>query len=358
MKIIVTTNPGIEDLAVNELTWILGSSIMNINYSTLTGRIYVELRDMSIDELFEHLIKVRLLHRFGLLLYKGKIELSREGLMTIKNEISKLSSLKLALTPYLNFAIRAERAGEGHEFTSLDVARVAGEAVINYTFKEYGSRAGVDLDYPNIIVHVDVINDNVYVYLGLTGDMSLHRRGYRVYDHPAALKPSLAYAMILLSGAKDGDVILDPMCGGGTIPIEAALTFETSEIVCMDINKGYIRGAIMNAEAALVANRIKFIVGDARKLSSYVDEVDRIIVNPPYGIKLGDLRLVRRVYRDFLNEVPKVLSNNGKLVMITPEHEYVKKILRELKSLKIVHERIVSHGNLRPKILVIEKARS
>jgi len=356
VNFIVTTNPGIEDLALKELHDILGDRILNYSYRPLSGRIYIEVSNASLNELFEDFLKARMIHRFGVLLYRGKVGLSKNDLSLIKDKIRKLDPLRLVVNPSFTFAIRAERAGKGHEYTSLDVARIAGDAVIDYVVKEFGERVKVDLDYPNVIIHVDVINDDLYVYVGLSGDMSLHRRGYRVYDHPAALKPTIAYAMILLSSARDGDVILDPMCGGGTIPIEAALTFESSEIICMDISEKYIRGAYMNAVSAMVSNRIKFIVGDARKLSSYVGEVDRIVVNPPYGIKLGDMRHVRRVYRDFLAEVPKVLSDNGRLVMITPEYKYVERVVSELKTLRIIHERTVSHGNLWPKIIVIEKA--
>lgn len=341
LRMVFTTNPGIEDVAADELEAKLSAEIVEVRRGY--GRVLAVVDRGQLD-LIEHLKSV---HRPIILLREAEVCSSRECLRKVYEAVYN-SGVEEYVTPWTAFAVRAERVGS-HEFTSLDVARVAGDAVIDVVREKYGVRPPVDLDYPAVIVSVEVIESRVSVGIDLGGDISWHRRGYRVYDHPAALKPTLAYAMIVLSGARDGDKILDPMCGGGTIAIEAALLFENSKIYCLDMNPRHIRGAVENAAAAGVASRVEFIVGDARRLSEYVRDVDVIVSNPPYGIRLGSPREVRQLYRDFIAEAVKVASKS--ITVITTEHQYVRRLFEE-NGWNVVHERRVAHGNLYPHILV------
>lgn len=353
MKMVVTTNPGIEDLLREELEEVFTEDNVLIRYGDVKGRLIVELKD-EVKYLIEKTYNLTMAHRVGVLLTASKVDLSSKGLDDVYNVVYS-SNIHEYITPYNTFAIRAERIGEGHEYTSLDIARRAGDAVIDVVKERYGIRPKVNLDYPEIIVHVDVVNDRLLVYLALTGDLSMHRRGYRIYDHPAALKPTLAAAMIRLSGAKDGELIMDSMCGGGTIPIEAALMFETSRQICMDINPVHIRGARINAVAANVHTRIRFIVGDASKIHEYVKvKVNRVISNPPYGIRISNPKAIRELYRNFIVNVPRILDDDATVTLITTEHKVIDKTLEEKGvPLRKIHERTVSHGNLWPKIMVL-----
>ncbi len=339
--LILTTNPGIEDIAADEARHVLGAKVVEVK--TGLGRAVVEVSEENV-ELVDRLASI---HRALLLLAKGSVCGERECLADVKSVIEESGVIDF-LVPYGSFAVRVNRVGE-HSFRSLDVASVVGEAVIEAAKARRGWRPRVDLDYPSTVVHVDVIHSEVLVSIELGGELSWHRRGYRVYDHPAALKPTLAYAMLILSGARDGDHIIDPMCGGGTVAIEAAYMFEHSKLTCMDMNPRHIAGAKLNAKAALVYPRIRFVVGDARRLSSFIEEADVLVSNPPYGIRLGSPRQVRRVYRDFLTEATKIIRKS--ITIITPEHRFASKVLEEL-GWKIMHERRVAHGNLYPHILV------
>ncbi len=354
VKILATTSPGIEDLLAIEFNEVFGKNCEHVEVRGNRGRVIAHIKESS--WLWERINTLTLVHRVGVLLSSQKIRTNIEGLNDIKNAILS-SNLIEYITPKSTFAVRAERVGSSHEYTSIDIARVAGEAIIVLTESYYGSPPKVELDYPEVIVNVDVIENTLYIYVSLTGDISLHRRGYRVYDHPAALKPTLARAMILLSGAQDGETILDPMCGSGTIPIEASFLFENSINMCMDINIKHLTGAKMNAITAGVLNRIVFINGDSRKIEKYIkDEIDHIITNPPYGIKLGNPRAVKKLYREFLFSALRVLKNHGRLTIITPEYEYINYVIEHNNlDFKKIEERTVAHGGLYPKIIVYEK---
>ncbi len=353
MKILVTTNPGIEDLVEEELWEVFGECIKRVEYEGIRGRLIFSISDCT-EYMVEKIYTMTMIHRAGVLVTQGRVSKSKDGLNDVFNAIYS-SDIYEHVTPYMKFAIRAERIGKDHEYTSIDIARVAGDAVIEAVKKKYGVRPRVDLDYPDIVVHVDVVEDSLYVYIAFSGDISMHRRGYRIYDHPAALKPTLAAAMIRLSKATDGETIMDSMCGGGTIPIEAALTFENTHQICMDINPVHVKGAKMNAIAANVYNRIEFMVGDASKIHEYVKtSIDRIISNPPYGIRVGNPRAIRELYKEFIINAPKVLSENATITLITTEHKVVEETITDEGSpLVKIHERVVSHGNLWPKIMVL-----
>ena len=340
-RILFTTNPGIEDIAAEEATAKLGASVEEIREGH--GRVIASIR----DEDLELLSTLRSIHRAHLLLARGKICPEKHCLNEIESLIED-SGVADHLLPTGSFAVRVNRVGE-HEYRSPDIARAAGDAVIKAAMEKRGWRPRVDLDYPSTVITVDIIHDEAFIALELGGELSWHRRGYRVYDHPAALKPTLAYAMLVLSNPHDGDHIIDPMCGGGTVAIEAAYILEHSKITCMDKNPRHIEGARLNARAALVYPRIHFKVGDARRLSSHIDSADILVSNPPYGIRLGSPRQVRKVYNDFLREAAKTIKK--RITIITPEHRYAKQVLTEA-GWKIIHERRVAHGNLYPHILV------
>ena len=346
MQLLLLTNPGIEDVVVDESVAKLNAKVVEVREGR--GRVIIDVD----EDLLEFVGELRSIHRARILLLHTKnVCREKECLENIRELVASLPFYEY-INPWTTFAVRAERVGE-HEYTSLEIAKVAGDAIIEVVRSKYGHRPPVDLDYPNVIVAIDLIFDELFVSIELGGDLSWHRRGYRVYEHPAALKPTLAYAMIRISGMRDGESLLDPMCGGGTIPIEAAYVFEDAKLYCSDFNPRHVKGAIMNAKAALVDKRIRFFVLDARDIDKKFGEnaIDHIVSNPPYGIRLGNPWRVRKVYRKFLEVARKIVNKN--IVIITTEHEYVKQIAPQL-GYNIVHERVVAHGNLWPKILVLE----
>ena len=350
-RLLLTTNPGIEDLVVEEAQAILGP-LRSVEERVMHGRVIVDtgrdLRDVS-----RRLGEMHSIHRASLLLSRGKICGEEKCLKDLHAAVAS-SGIEEYVNPHTSFAVRAYRYGS-HEYTSMDLARIAGDAVLEAARLRYGSRPPVDLRSPNIIVGIHVVMDEYFVALELTGDISMHRRGYRIYDHPAALKPTLAYALIRLSGAVDGETIMDPMCGGGTVAIEAAMLFEDSPIICVDKNPRHVRGALLNAAAARVTPRIKFMVGDARRLEALVDRVDRVASNPPYGIRMGDPWTIRRLYDAFLRSLSRVLAEEGRAALITTEAEYIRSNVLGAAGLREAEARRVAHGDLWVHIMVLER---
>ncbi|MEB3859712.1 MAG: THUMP domain-containing protein, partial [Desulfurococcales archaeon] len=279
VRILVTGNPGLEDIMALEALEEAGKYARSVREARGQGRIIVEAEDHP--ALVARLARMRSAHGIVLLLYEGRVGKDRRALDTIKEAV-RGSGIHEHLPRHSTFAVEAERMGEGHEYTSMDIARAVGEAVINATVERAGWKPMVRLNSPHVVVYAEVYGEDFRVGVSLSGEYSMHRRGYRVYDHPAALKPSIAYSMVRISGAADGSTIVDPMCGGGTIAIEAALLFESSRIACMDKSSAHLKGAIANATMAGVANRVDFILGDAREMDNYFEPetIEAIISNP------------------------------------------------------------------------------
>ena len=102
------------------------------------------------------------------------------------------------------------------------VAYKVKDAIVDYFRDKTGERPSVSLSTPDVLLNIHIAEDRCTLSLDSSGE-SLHRRGYRQEAVEAPLNEVLAAGMILMTGWKGECDLIDPMCGSGTIPIEAAL---------------------------------------------------------------------------------------------------------------------------------------
>ncbi|KAM3575444.1 hypothetical protein VYU27_002667 [Nannochloropsis oceanica] len=96
--------------------------------------------------------------------------------------------------------------------------------VDNFRERTGGKRPNVDAEDPVLPLVLFLQNDEAWLYRSLSGTSSLHKRGYRQQMHKSSLRETTAAALLLLAGYEPIDhILVDPMCGSGTIAIEAAL---------------------------------------------------------------------------------------------------------------------------------------
>ncbi|MCD6528850.1 class I SAM-dependent RNA methyltransferase [Candidatus Bathyarchaeota archaeon] len=363
-----TTMAGIEDIAAHEVEELLGCKatpdIGKVFYKSDLNSVYVlNVAARTLNKVMLNLCR----SRFG----------SLDDIYRLSREID----YGWIIDPNQSFAVRSERVGF-HDFTSIDVSRVVGQAVIDSYLETSKVRLKVDLDSPDVEIHCLVRDNEFLMGINLTGE-SLHKRGYRVYEHPAAIKPTLAAAMLLLSGWKGKGSLIDPMCGGATIPIEAAYIArniapnrsrrsynflklklfspsefmrlrerileerrEKPEVYGMEKYKIHLEGGIRNAEEAGVLKDIRFKLGDATIATDYPeDRFDFFVVNPPYGIRMTPKKIkLERLYELFLSALKEV-SDNSILVLITAAKRKFRKAL-EKADLEILGCRNVLYGHL------------
>ncbi|HEV7230943.1 MAG TPA: THUMP domain-containing protein [Bacteroidia bacterium] len=113
------------------------------------------------------------------------------------------------------------------------MAQKAKDAVVDQFRNKYGRRPSVDLDQPTLRVNLHIFKNTCTVSLDSSGE-SLHKRGYREQTNKAPVNEVLAAGMVLLSGWDRRTPLIDPMCGSGTILIEAAM-------IANNIPAGYFR---------------------------------------------------------------------------------------------------------------------
>lgn len=107
------------------------------------------------------------------------------------------------------------------------------DAIVDYFKNKAGKRPSVDREFPKMRINLHIHNKDVTISFDSSGE-PLFKRGYRQRHSPAILNEVLAAGMILLTGWKGEKTFIDPMCGSGTLPIEAAM-------IALNIPPGYHR---------------------------------------------------------------------------------------------------------------------
>jgi putative N6-adenine-specific DNA methylase len=102
------------------------------------------------------------------------------------------------------------------------VSQKAKDAIVDQFREKSGQRPSIDKDFPDIRINIHIDRDQCSVSLDSSGE-SLHQRGYRVVTNIAPINEVLAAGMLLLSGWDGSSHFMDPMCGSGTLLIEAAM---------------------------------------------------------------------------------------------------------------------------------------
>jgi 23S rRNA (guanine2445-N2)-methyltransferase / 23S rRNA (guanine2069-N7)-methyltransferase len=226
------------------------------------------------------------------------------------------------LTLRSTFAIDVSGESEGLTHT-LFVAQKTKDAIVDVLRERLGGRPSVDRAQPDVRVVLHLHRGQADVSLDLAGD-SLHRRGYRRAQHSAQLKETLAAAVLLAAGYSGEKPVCDPMCGSGTLAIEAALISQNrppnlerrfgcerwpsfteaqkeslallraelraglrpqpAPILASDWDPEAVEAARSNARAAGV--RIEVREADARELVP-LSPPGLVVANPPYGGRIG-----------------------------------------------------------------------
>lgn len=240
-----------------------------------------------------------------------------------------------------SFAITISTIGE-RNFTQEYLKKKVGETLSNNNliFKEEGKP---DLDFSLIIE-----NEKVFFGLRLFKE-PLHKRAFKKFTLPASLKSNLAFAMLDLADVSQEDVVLDPMCGIGTIPIEAA--FIGAKAIGFDINEESIKLAKKNAKKA--GKEINFEVKDATKTGLDKESIDKIVSNLPFG-KQVSIDSNKELFRKFLKEIARILKKGGKAAFLTTHVKLIKALAKEA-NLKLIASREISLFGLEPVILIFRK---
>jgi 23S rRNA G2445 N2-methylase RlmL len=157
-------------------------------------------------------------------------------------------------------------------------------------------------------------------------DATMRHRVYKREHLPASLRPTVAATMGWLARPTPQDIVLDPLCGAGTILIERALLAPLEQALGGDIREEAVAIARRNARSAGV--RITWHVWDARSLPLDAASVTRIITNLPFGKQIGAHEGNADLYGKLVREFGRVLVADGVLVTLTSDDRLWDSILR------------------------------
>ncbi|HEK4626891.1 class I SAM-dependent RNA methyltransferase [Clostridioides difficile] len=243
-------------------------------------------------------------------------------------------------------------------YSTPDVQAIVKKAIVESLKKSYLEDGLLKEDKEKYPIFVFIHKDKVTISIDTTGD-ALHKRGYREKANKAPIRETLAAGLIYLTPWKAGRVLVDPMCGSGTILIEAAMiginmapglnrefisekwrTLDKKiwwdvrkdafnkidneskfKIYGYDIDEESINIARENAEIAGVDEYIEFNVGDATQFKSE-DEFGFIITNPPYGERLEDKDSVKQLYKELGYAFRKLKNWSYYLITSYEDFEY------------------------------------
>lgn len=234
------------------------------------------------------------------------------------------------------------------------VALKTKDAIVDQIREQEGKRPSVERDDPDVRIYVYVVSDKASVYLDLAGE-ALHRRGYRKRIGEAPIKETLAAAMLRLSGWDRKTPLVDPMCGAGTIAIEAAqwaanrapgllrerfgfqrwanftaedglalkdlkgelyrkIRPQIPRIQATDADAASVEGAIENARLAGV--RISIKQRDLGQLQGS-DLRKCLISNPPYGVRM---EVTEELYRELATIISRL--HGWRVCLLAGSDEY------------------------------------
>lgn len=328
MRLLFTTVPGLEAAAAAELDEEHGLAAVAVGAGDLVadvdeGELGGRLRTLN--------ARLRCVERVGVLLAVGPARpLGTPG------RLAREVDWERWIDPGQRFAIRASRHGD-QRYGSPDVGRVVGQAVIDAYRDARGVRLPVDLDDPDVILRADVRDEDFRLWLDTTGDDDLSTRAYRQYVHMASMRPVVANLLLRLSGWR-GEELVDPLCGSGTILVEAALRArgvmpgrmrgagwawerltprlvrsgggvgsptplvpaeEPLRIRGVERFERHLQGAWRNQAAAGLAGELQVLEGRAERLDELLptSRGRRIVVtNPPFGRRVASTAVADDLY--------------------------------------------------------------
>lgn len=187
--------------------------------------------------------------------------------------------------------------------------------------------------------------------------LNLSQREWRKGVVPAGINPSLAYILCMIADLSTEHIVYDPFCGSSVIPLTSLIYFNVKRVLCSDISSNAILQSKLNFQKAHIdTNRYKLFKSDIRDVTLNKQNIDRIISNLPFGIRVGNHNDNIDIYQCLEQLSKKLLRSKGKLILLTQEKVLIREVFKKeywnVKSILRVNE-----GGLLPEVFEISKKR-
>jgi len=371
-KFIVTASKGLDELLKNEIEALLQVHAPDCLDTTKLqpGQITFEA---PIEMGYRCCLHLRLANRVLLVLAEGKVN-EAEDLYNIAYSVDWPTHFATHV-PFVVHVNGVNKIFNNSQFAALKTK----DAIVDRFVDDESERPSVDKQNPGIMIQGRLRRDVFQLCLDMSGG-SLHRRGYREEAGEAPLKEHVACALLIRSGWTNNkeQCLLDPMCGSGTIAIEAALMaanippnltrsdwgFDhwyrhdnkvwntvlqdakdnivepSGQIYASDLSTTIIDIAIQNAQIAGVDQYIKFKQCDTLTLGKAPAESGFLVSNPPYGERLSQYTSLLPFF-DELGEQFKQHFSNWHIGLLSSNQDLLKALkLRYNKVYKLMNGKL------------------
>jgi putative N6-adenine-specific DNA methylase len=309
MKLIVKTMHGLEPILARELSQLGAKNVKELK------------RAVSCQGDNEVLYKANYHCRTALRVLVPQEEFTAWDEQSLYKSIQKMDWSKYLdndKTFAINATVNSDRFTHSH-YVGLKIK----DAIVDQFRERTGKRPDVDVDDPDVRIHAHCYVDRFSISLDSSGD-ALHKRGYRIQGHEAPINEVLAAGLIELSGWDKKSDFLDPMCGTGTIAIEAAMMATKTPPGLLRRKYGFMKfkdfdeelwqkvkaegsDAIMDSACEIKASDMSIkSVEMTREAASIIGlegsievteqnffhtsaEDATVIMNPPYGERIGSM---------------------------------------------------------------------
>ena len=401
MKALAITSKGIEDITALEIKELISSK--------------AEVKDSCV------IFNIKKLEELCLLCYKAQ---SVEKILflldnfefkdfnkEIKKAIAKIDFSKW-LDKTTTFRVTCKKI-DNENLHSEETAASVGALIIDNIKKNKKYNQKVELDNPDITFLIFINNNQVYFGIDFSG-RDLHKREYKLFSHPASLRSTIAYSLLRIADLKEKQIMLDPFCHSGEIPIEAALfttnfpvnyyskdkfaftkfkplkkfnfkkffedidkkitkpksqksksseglgnskNFQSKPLVnCFDNKTTNLNAAKKNAKIAGIHKVLNFSRMETEFLEIKLDEqsADKIITHPPDPTRTANPKDIEKLYDEFFYQSEFILKKQGKILTITKKTELLKGAAKKHK-FKLEQEREVWSGKQKYEVVVFSK---
>ncbi len=376
MKGLLITHKGMEDIAALEVEELIGK-----NSKTEETCLIFDIK--VYEDLFKLCYKSQsaigvycLLRKFN---YNNIIDDFRKNLE------------KIELNGWLNkstqFKVKCIKTQDN--LSTPEIEKKLGELIINNIKEKYGYKQKVNLDSPEIIIFVYLLQNKCYVGIDFAG-FDLSKRSYKIVVHPSDMRGTIAYSLVRLSEYNKKDTMLDCFSGSGTISLEAAL-FESKfpinffnkeklifpkcdkfknynfnklfkkldkgmsdnklNINNIDSSMKYINYAKKNSKIAGIGKKISFSRTELEWLDTKFrkGEIDKIITKLP-SLQKNE---INEIYNEFFYQAEFILNEKGKIVLIGNK-ELIEKHSSKYK-FEVSDQRKVFSGKMKYDVFVLTR---
>lgn len=201
-----------------------------------------------------------------------------------------------------------------------------------------------------------VVNVDVARHRAELGSWSWAARFGTLRRLPATTPAPVAAGLIRLAKARSGDHLLDPCAGVGTVPVIDGLTREGST-TAVDVDANSVAIAADNVASLDLSGRVRVLHGDATTLDLADASVDRVVTDLPFGKRVGSNEINRTLYPAVLREIDRMLTGDGRCVLLTDDKRVFADSAARARGLKIVAERVIRYNGVTPTAYVLTRSR-